>query len=727
MNIKYIIGSAFLSLLALLSCNDDERNVETKGYLELGVTKNVEVITRGFDVDDQSLAVDICVGANDSVAKHFDDYNSMAGERVLLDVGTYKVKVSSNPIQKLDFEMPTFYGEEPNVAITAGKTTPVSVECLLSCVKVTTEFTKPVRDRFTSCVARISDKSRAYLDYSMTETRAGYFQPDYIMVDLKVENKEGLTFKMSKLIENTEARDHYHLIFDLVESGDNNSGMDFNISIETDPTNDEKHNVTIPLPETGYGQDAPEVQFFGANNEAITTLTFDKGDPQTLIAKISSENIGLNSVTLLATSSLFEEQGLPTTLNLLNLSEEDKTKLSTIGLEIPTLEDNKKPFEIDFSTMVSTYLPGGAHTFTIVARDEMGHETQPQTISITVNTEVNTHQVEISDVWAHYATLRGYVKNATQDQATSYKFQYKKSMDSEEAWQDVTGSVTVGENGRSNVTQVVTNLDSNTEYEYRLVVNNSPAETMTFTTEEAKQLPNSGFEDWYTDNNGLPKPSANSSSVFWDCGNTYFNAIFTEIRAIMTDKDTENVVEGSNTSVSMKSSWQTIKFAAGNIFTGDFELSGTNGKLTLGRTFISRPSKFNGHYKYIPGKVQEDKGSGSHLSAGSDDLCSIYIALTDEQVTIDTGGKIYFDPNASCIIAYGSSTKKKKKGTDGSFKDFNIPLVYKDLNRIPKYIIVVASSSKYGDYFEGGIDSQMWLDDVSLEYPASISDIQVQE
>ena len=310
MNIKYIIGSTFLSLLALLSCNDEERNIETKGYLELGVTKNVEVITRGFDVDDQSLAVDICVGANDSVAKHFDDYNSMAGERVLLDVGTYKVKVSSNPIQKLDFEMPTFYGEEKNVAVTAGKTTPVSVECFLSCVKITTEFTKPVKEKFASCVARISDKSGAYLDYSMTETRAGYFQPDYIMVDLTVENKEGLTFKMSKLIENTEARDHYHLIFDLVESGDNNSGMDFNISIETDPTNDEKHNVTIPLPETGYGQGAPEINISGIEDKGTLTIKQTEiGQEQyNVTVSAKSENIGIQKVQLLVqtTSELFD-------------------------------------------------------------------------------------------------------------------------------------------------------------------------------------------------------------------------------------------------------------------------------------------------------------------------------------------------------------------------------------------------------------------------------------
>jgi len=50
-------------------------------------------------------------------------------------------------------------------------------------------------------------------------------------------------------------------------------------------------------------------------------------------------------------------------------------------------------------------------------------------------------------------------------------------------------------------------------------------------------------------------------------------------------------------------------------------------------------------------------------------------------------------------------------------------LEYKDLKRIPKYIIVVASSSKYGDYMEGGKGSTMWLDDLELVYPKSMEEV----
>ena len=47
---------------------------------------------------------------------------------------------------------------------------------------------------------------------------------------------------------------------------------------------------------------------------------------------------------------------------------------------------------------------------------------------------------------------------------------------------------------------------------------------------------------------------------------------------------------------------------------------------------------------------------------------------------------------------------------------FEVNLEYTATNRQPKYILVVASSSKYGDYFTGGDGAVMCLDDLELEY-----------
>jgi hypothetical protein len=54
--------------------------------------------------------------------------------------------------------------------------------------------------------------------------------------------------------------------------------------------------------------------------------------------------------------------------------------------------------------------------------------------------------------------------------------------------------------------------------------------------------------------------------------------------------------------------------------------------------------------------------------------------------------------------------------TGDSWKEVNIPLEYRDINKKPSYLLVVFSASKYGDYFYGAKGSTLYLDDFSLEY-----------
>jgi hypothetical protein len=54
--------------------------------------------------------------------------------------------------------------------------------------------------------------------------------------------------------------------------------------------------------------------------------------------------------------------------------------------------------------------------------------------------------------------------------------------------------------------------------------------------------------------------------------------------------------------------------------------------------------------------------------------------------------------------------------TKGEWKEVNIPLVYRTLDKKPTHLLIVFSSSKYGDYFHGGTNSTLYLDDFSFEY-----------
>ena len=186
------------------------------------------------------------------------------------------------------------------------------------------------------------------------------------------------------------------------------------------------------------------------------------------------------------------------------------------------------------------------------------------------------------------------------------------------------------------------------------------------------------------------------------------------------------------------------KFAAGNLYTGHYYetvMSPMGAKLFFGQPFTSRPVQLKGWFKYTRG-TDVDYPSGtdsrkSELQATGGDLCSIYIALADND-GLDGGGQNYafeidntldaddpehfmyknaidYTENNPSIIAYGSITDEEAKGT-GEWQEFTIDLKYRDLTRIPKYIIVVASASKYGDYFTGSSKSVMLIDEFELVY-----------
>lgn len=709
---KYITGCLLFLSLFFQSCSDDRNTLNHQGFLELGVSKNVEVITRGFDVEDQSLSVDICSGKDGSVVKHFSDYNDMAGERVLLEVGSYTIKVKSNPISKLDFEKPTFYGEKSNVSVTAGKTTSASVECSLSCVKVTTEFTKPVKEKFESITARISDSSSSYLDYSMEETRAGYFQPGYLLVDLTLTNKEGLEFKMSKLIENTEERDYYHLIFDLIDSGDNNSGMDFDISIETNPTNDEEHTVTVPLPGTGYEQDPPIVNIIGAENESTIIIPQEEqtSDKYNISISGQSQNIGIKKVLLMTQNTSEQFASIPQILTLseLSMESEEYKILSSLGFNFPSdYSDIKSEFIYEFTP--SKLLLPGDYKFALLFQDLNGKITSAE-FTYSIKAEISTEDIEDQNeyVWSKFAQLRGYAANP---QLGGY-FKYKKS--SSQEWFTTNKASFTDKFAYLEVN----NLSPETEYNYMFCQGDVEGEIKTFKTDTETDIPNLSLDEW---------SDQYTPGGWWDSGNSGTKTL----NLYPTLKD--NGVSGS--SVKMFTSYfsgtvfglvKVDKLVAGNLFIGNYEgLSGTEGvKLNFGHEYNSRPYKLNFKYKYASAKINViNNNRGSETD--ENDSGFIYFLLTDKIYNIDTTKENTFikEENYSSddhILAYGSFTISESVN---DFQSGEICLTYKTLDKKPTHIIIVASSSKKGDYFTGGEGSTLWLDDLELVYPNSIEEI----
>ena len=270
----------------------------------------------------------------------------------------------------------------------------------------------------------------------------------------------------------------------------------------------------------------------------------------------------------------------------------------------------------------------------------------------------------------------------------------------------------------------VPHLKAQTTYVCRAYSGGDYGDELTFTTGTAMQLPNAKFDDWHLKGK-VYNFWSEGSEEFWGSGNKGASIL----RSITTPDETNTWDGKAGTSVKMESIYALVKFAAGNLFAGYWygfaEGSMTDGHLKFGRPFTERPTKLTGYYKYTTGAInQMDKGSDKYdelypLLKDKDDTCIIWGALGDWDAPIDiitaktSSKRKMFDPNDSHVIAYGEFTQGK---TIHNFERFSVELEYRDTYRVPKYLIVVCSSSKYGDYFFGSDQSVMWVDDFTLEY-----------
>ena len=210
-------------------------------------------------------------------------------------------------------------------------------------------------------------------------------------------------------------------------------------------------------------------------------------------------------------------------------------------------------------------------------------------------------------------------------------------------------------------------------------------------------------------------PEAEGSSAYWSTGNKGATTI-----ANSNTEPTSETCNGSGRAAFLQTKWLTLKLAAGNLFTGDFEVDGTHGILTFGREFSAFPSALRMHIKYETSPINHaspEKTDWDYM-IGQNDTCHVYIALTTEKVTIRTRTFDSFDRNASVVVAYGEfqSGSDVSGSEPNGYAQIDIPFEYRLTDVTPRYVIVVCSSSKYGNFFTGGDQSRMWLDNLEMVY-----------
>lgn len=472
------------------------------------------------------------------------------------------------------------------------------------------------------------------------------------------------------------------------------------------------------------------VEFTCTQQNVKVTVNFDPSFVEAFKqanAKISSSVAGVQPVTIqmgtTSSSAYFPTGKLSSTISVVNKNDKEFTQTDIFA-------ENAKPRSHYILNYKVTETGSGDIK---VETDKLQHV---YTITFKVSTKSETQlNMDQTLAWSNFAIVKGSVlaqEAGNKLDAQLMTFQYKPEKAS--TWSEVAAVL----KGNSYEAKLV-GLQPNTKYTCKMSYKGEQKITsneVVFTTEAMTLLPNGNLDDWYQSGKTWYAISAsdfNADRRFWDSSNP---GTTTGAAASIGVNPTQGVTSPAHTSsgksAQLKSQFAGIgiigKFAAASLYSGKFNtLVGMNGaKLDLGQPFTSRPTQLTGWYQYSTGSIDyvgKNQPSGT-LDKGDQDVWSGYIALTTGSYTLDNTNlaetakdyeKLLHDDGDNFVVAYGELSASECT-TSSSWKKFTINLTYKNLVMKPTHVIIVFSSSRYGDYFTGSTNSLLYLDDLELVY-----------
>ncbi|MCH5328081.1 MAG: PCMD domain-containing protein [Coprobacter sp.] len=713
------------ALLALLSgaCRQDEQllsGADGDGILRIGVrvddaVKMVPVqlgrTTRAaLTRSDLEKSCRIEIRNPKGLVRRYEDLATMPGELHLVS-DTYTVTVVAGDSLPASFDTPLYRGAGTFTVEGGGRVTDAQITCRLVDVVAAVTYDESVTTLIDTGTASLTvSSSTGSLTFAgATRDSLGYYMmhggETTLKYTLEAENLADRTpITLSGEIPDVKPCHKYTLTF-VSRSGDWAEGGAF-FDVIVDET-------CIEVNEEVYIRRRPDISGDGFDIRQPLYLSPDGEKPARTVSLRTTSR--LMQATL--SSTQFGHFGIPATqIDLLSDDDDDIPGITFAGRYDP--ERDASVLDVTFDeTFMAQLEDDSEYTFTFDAVDSCGYTRTQDFVIILTDATVATVNAAPGSIWTGRARLQGRrIKEvARQDvngEPLSLTFNYRPKDGSSdwisvEATEDPEGGTFWAD---------IDGLEPATTYEYVALEGTQPSViTCTFTTETAAQLPNSGFENW-------SKPGkilyiyGDGEEMFWDSGNTGSSTLNVNV----TEYDESNPHSGIRCA-KLKSQKVALlgigKFAAGNLFAGAYVgTDGTDGILDFGRPFTSRPKALRGWWRYNIGTIDET-GSGvpDGVSKGQPDIGNIYIAIGDwdSPVRIETKTKKLFDPEDPHIIAYKSVDIT---GSQPGWEEFTLELDYRDYNRKPTYIVVVASASKYGDYFTGSTASTLWLDDFSLIY-----------
>lgn len=688
--------------IMLSSCQKDSTGMPSgEGYLHfnLGYDPSVE-ISRADDAE-VIFAVDI-IDADGETVMSFPDHRQMP-EQVKLTIGEYTVRAHVGSEVSAAFEE-VYYAGEDKVKVTKNQNCTANIVCTLATTKVSVILSETLRKDMASCEVTVENgQDGCALLYSKDEARNGYFRVSGKLTwKIDIVNRNGSSFTLRHTVKDVKAREHYIFNFSVNEDGDpNDCGSMTDVELD-EQLNQLKHNIDLILGRK------PRPEFSGEGLNAEGGFYTMLGEPANIKVNIKAP-AQIYAMDISHNSGYLASQGLPYSFSPIKSDPATLSAVNAMGITWDAVVDEAYEVNLDLSEFVRK-LPVGTYVFTANVRDFQDQNTR-QDIMVTVDVNVDVATLP-AEPWALFAVLKGKWNTAQRPEQLGFK--YRKA--SEEQWTEVGESALTVE-GKA-FSARIRGLETETEYIFKAIsLDEEGAEEMSFVTGTAIQIPNMNFDSWTkSGKEWYANQDLSSAYYWWDSGNKGANTLS---ETNPTSPEESDVVSGKAARLSSTEAGGV--FAAASIFTGrfvkaivSFPISNSGAELDFGMPYTSRPLQMKGYYKYRPGTINKSKGNYSHLN-GTVDNCIIYVVLGDwdSPFRINTTTGTFVDiANDPHIIGYGEVFDNR---TMDAYEPFTIDINYRS-SRIPKYVMVIASASRYGDYFTGSTSSVLRIDEFEFVF-----------
>lgn len=721
MSKKRFVPVLFMLLVLTVSCSRKEETLYSPGMggvmidltTDLPATKAEVMDDLQLDPDDFQVEVINSSGVIFKRWSTFAEYKSQEGAGFQMNAGgPYRIRAVYGDSTASGFQALFFMGEQ-EFTVVPQQTTEVAVVCSMGNARLAVEYGENIREDYTD-FRTIVYNDRGSVIFGKDEARSGYIHAGELSVYVELTDAAGeKKYFMNGSGITAAAGDFITLKVDTQPIEKENVSLTVIVDSST-----ERKDVGVTLPSFMLPADAPEMSAaFTADGESISFVegVLPEGDPFVVDMNVPA---GIYSLKV-SVSSSNPELAWASDMDLLDLTEEQKSKLSDAGFTVPDLYRSRTQ-KIDFSSiamLVRVLEDGSGQSLGIKVTDGLGKTADGRWALAPRPASKSISPVDDGNVWAR----RVYNVTMTTDGNPEYLYPLVKAEGSEE-WVRPAFTGTVSEGSK---TVTITGLEPSTKYQVvAAYVDNAniSEDVREFTTEVEQQVGNAGFEDFYSEDylvrdalvgsdlyQKIYYPWATGESSIWDTNNTE--------SLVELSWSNENLNYRSISVVSYVRGYkgdkaaQIIAACVGNYNTSGTTAAGTRktvgGKLYLkdgGCAFDSRPSKLTFYYKYLP------RLDDSHSS----DTFRVLLQLKNGEEVIGTAQSDYTYSQevgdwtkAEVTVNYSNTTKK---ATTVYIE------IRQSINDEPVYNINVPVPIYDGSSINAHAGSILTIDDIELIY-----------